>query len=533
MLSALFHSFLLVFLLAFSTLPASPAVSAPETSPAGQKLGTVAFANSCAPEVQESFERGVALLHSFSFAAGEKAFREALDRDPACAIATWGIATILIGNAFSLGPSPENAERAVAAIERGRAIGAKTQRERDYIEAIAAFYDRFAGRPQAARMRSLSDAFEALAARYQDDDETQIFSALYLTASQPLSDKTYARALQAAAILDGQFVKHPDHPGVAHYLIHAYDFPPIAQKGLPAALCYADIAPGAAHALHMPSHIFTRVGLWKESVETNARSAAAAKAENSIGQALHAMDYMVYADLQLARDADALATVKDARGLSGADIAAAYALAAIPARYAVEREQWRQAAALPDPAASKYPYVEALTLYARAIGAARSGAGAAAEKDAVQLAAIVEALRATNNGYWATEVEVQRGAAAAWIAFAGGKRDEALGLMRSAADSEDTSEKSGISPGRIVPARELLGDMLFESGRFDEALAAYQATLINDPKRFRSFYGAAQAAAAAGNRDKARYYFGRIVEIADAASDCPALAKARAYLAAN
>ena len=198
-----------------------------------------------APEAQESFERGVALLHSFAFAAGEKAFREALDRDPACAIATWGIATILIGNTFALGPSPENAERAVAAIERGRAIGAKSQRERDYIEAIAAFYDRFLERPQAARMRSLSDAFEALAARYKDDDETQIFSALYLTASQPLGDKTYARALKAAAILDAQFAKHPDHPGVAHYLIHAYDFPPIAQKGLPAALCYADIAPGA------------------------------------------------------------------------------------------------------------------------------------------------------------------------------------------------------------------------------------------------------------------------------------------------
>ena len=302
-------------------------------------------------------------------------------------------------------------------------------------------------------MRSLSDAFEALAARYKNDDEAQIFGALYLTASQALNDKTYARALKAAAILDAQFAKHPDHPGVAHYLIHAYDFPPIAQKGLPAALCYADIAPSAAHALHMPSHIFTRVGLWKESIETNARSAAAAKAENSVGQALHAMDYMVYADLQLARDADALAVVKDARDLSGTDIAAVYALAAIAPRYAVEREQWREAAALPDPAAGKYPYVEAITLYARAIGAARGGDPAAAEKDAVRLAAMAEALRAANNDYWATEVVAQRRAAAAWIAFAGGKRDEALDIMQSAADSEDASEKSGISPGRILPTR--------------------------------------------------------------------------------
>ena len=533
MRSALFLSFLLVFLLAFSTLAARPAVAAPEISAPGQKLGTVAFANSCAPEAQESFERGVALLHSFSFAAGEKAFREALDRDPACAIATWGIATILIGNAFSLGPSPENAERAVAAIERGRAIGVKTQRERDYIEAIAAFYDRFAERPQAARMRSLSDAFEALAVRYKDDDESQIFSALYLTASQPLSDKTYARALKAAAILDAQFVKHPDHPGVAHYLIHAYDFPPIAQKGLPAAFCYADIAPGASHALHMPSHIFTRVGLWKESVDTNVRSAAAAEAENSQGEALHAMDYMVYADLQLARDTDALAVVKDALGFSTPAVVSFYARAAIPARYAIERDQWREAATLADPTASKFPYTEAMTLFARAVGAARSGNPLAAEKDVARLATIADALKAANNDYWATEVEAQRRGAAGWIAFAGDKRDEALGLMRSAADLEDASEKSAISPGRIVPARELLGDMLFESGRFDEALAAYEATLVNDPKRFRSFHGAAQAAAAAGNRDKARYYFGRIVEMADAGSDRPALAKARAYLAAN
>jgi hypothetical protein len=533
MRGALFLSFLLVLSSPLGARAASPAAAASEAGPASQKLGTVAFANSCAPEAQESFERGVALLHSFSFTAGEKAFREALDRDPACAIATWGIATILIGNAFAVGPSPENAERAIAAIERGRAIGAKTQRERDYVEAIAAFYDHFAERPQASRMRSLSDAFEALAARYKDDDETQIFSALYLTSSQPLSDKTYARALKAAAILDAQFAKHPDHPGVAHYLIHAYDFPPLAQKGLPAALCYADIAPGAAHALHMPSHIFTRVGLWKESVETNTRSAAAAKAENSIGQALHAMDYMVYADLQLARDADALAVVKDALSLSGPDIASAYARAAIPARYAVERDQWEEAAALAYPSSSKLPYIDAMTSFARAVGAARTGNPLSASKDAVRLAASVDALKAANNDYWAAEVEAQHRAAAAWIAFAAGKRDEALGLMRAAADSEDASEKSGISPGRIVPTRELLGDMLFESGRFDEALAAYEATLVNDPKRFRSFYGAAQAAAAAGNRDKARYYFGRLVDLADAGSDRPALAKARAYLAAN
>ena len=533
MRGARFLSFMLVLLFPFGALTASHAAAAPMAGPANEKLGTVAFANSCSPEAQESFERGVALLHSFAFAAGEKAFREALDRDPACAIATWGIATILIGNTFALGPSPENAERAVAAIERGRAIGAKSQRERDYIEAIAAFYERFLERPQAARMRSLADAFEALAARYKNDDETQIFSALYLTASQPLSDKSYARALKAAAILDAQFAKHPDHPGVAHYLIHAYDFPPIAQKGLPAAFCYADIAPGASHALHMPSHIFTRVGLWKESIDTNARSAAAAKAENisGPGAACHGLHGLCRSAIGAGRRCPRRG--QGCARLLHSGMASSYARAAIPARYAVEREQWREAAALADPAASKFPYIEAMTLFARAVGAARSGNSTAAAKDVARLAAIVDALKAANNDYWAAEVEAQRRAAAAWIAFAGGEHDEALGLMRSAADIEDMSEKSGISPGRIVPARELLGDMLLESGRFDEALAAYEATLVNDPKRFRSFYGAAQAAAAAGNRDKARYYFSRIVEMTDSGSDRPALAKARAYLAAN
>jgi hypothetical protein len=209
-------AFLLTSLLAAATIAKAEGTVA---EPA--KLGTVAFANSCAPAPQDSFRRGVALLHSFWFAEGDKAFRGALDRDPGCAIAAWGIATILVGNTFTVGPSPVEAQRALEAIDRGRAIGAKTQRERDYVEAIAAYYDHFAERPNGARMRSLSDAFETLAARYADDDETQIFDALYLTASQSLADKSYARALKAASILEPQFAKHPDHPGVAHYLIHS------------------------------------------------------------------------------------------------------------------------------------------------------------------------------------------------------------------------------------------------------------------------------------------------------------------------
>jgi tetratricopeptide (TPR) repeat protein len=531
--AVMIRSTLAGFLL-LALLGAPPCARAHDEAAPPKKLGTVAFANSCAPQAQESFQRGVALLHSFAFVAGEQAFREALDRDPGCAIATWGIAAIRIGNTFApTGASPEDAQRALEAVERGRAIGAKTERERAYIEAVAAYYDHFAERLQRARIQALADAFHALAQRYGDDDEAQIYSALYLTASQSPADKSYARALKAAAILETQFARHPDHPGVAHYLIHSYDYPPIAQKGLPAALCYADIAPDASHAHHMPSHIFTRVGAWRESIDTNARSIEAAKAENNGSSALHAMDYAVYADLQLARDSDADAIVSEARSISTPAVVSIYARAAIPARYAVERDQWAEAAALPDPPESKYSYTEAMTLFARAVGAARSGNPGAAEKDVVRLAGIAAVLDAAKNDYWAGEVEVQRLGAAAWIAFATGKREEALALMRAAADKEDASEKGAISPGRILPARELLGDMLLESGRAEDALAAYEAALITDPKRLRSFYGAGQAAAASNNADKARYYFGRLVDMADPDSTRPEIAKARAYVAAK
>ena len=496
-----------------------------------KRLGTVAFANSCAPDAQESFERGVALLHSFAFIAGEQAFREALAHDPACAIATWGIATVLVGNTFAIGPIAEEAQRAFAAIERGRAIGAKTERERDYIEAIGAYYDHFGERlPRRAcsRWPTPSKLWPTATAT-----TTRRRSSARCT-SPPLSrlpTRAMRPAVKAAAILEAQFARHPDHPGVAHYLIHSYDYPPIAQKGLPAALCYADIAPDASHALHMPSHIFTRVGAWRELIDTNARSIASAMAENNLGSVLHAMDYTVYADLQLARDAAAEVVVKEAGNISTPAVVSLYARAAIPARYAVERGQWTEAAALDDPPDSKFPYTEAMTLFARAVGAARSGDPAAAEKDVVRLAAIAAALNAAKNDYWSGEVEVQRLGAAAWIAFAAGKRDEALGLMRAAADREAASEKSAISPGRILPARELLGDMLLESGSAEDALAAYEAALVNDPKRLRSLYGAGRAAAAAGSSDKARYYFSRIVDMADADSTRPEMIRAREYLA--
>ncbi|HWK82280.1 MAG TPA: hypothetical protein VNS61_00965 [Caldimonas sp.] len=497
-----------------------------------ERLGHVSFANSCSAAVQPSFERAVALLHSFWFRESEKAFRDVLDRDTSCAIATWGIATVLIGNTFATGPTPAQAQQAKEAIERGRAIGAKTERERLFIDAVAAYYEHYPEQPHRARMQSLSDVFEHVAARFPEDDEAQIFSALYLASTQDPSEQTFAVTLKAAAILEAQFKKHPDHPGVAHYLIHSYDYPPIAEKGLAAARRYAAIAPSAPHALHMPSHIFTRVGAWSDSADSNLQSANVAKAEKEFNNQLHAMDYMVYAYLQMGRDGDALRLVEEAPGVHGDDqiLSTPYALAAIPARYALERGEWSEAAHL-QPQQTRFRLTTAITYFARAIGAARSGAADAAEADVQELARIVDALNAAKNKYWATEVEVQRLGAAAWVAYARGDRQTALQLMQSAAALEDKSEKAAVSPGRLVPAHELLGDMLLESNRPGDALAEFERALVRDPNRFRSLYGAGLAAATAGKRDQARLYWSRLSDMAGSGELRPETRKARQWLA--
>jgi len=498
------------------------------------QLGKVDLQNSCSPAVQESFQRAVAMLHSFRYAETEKAFREVLAQDPSCAIATWGVAAILMANPLaSVGPPPQWAERAQAAIDQGRKIGARTQRERDYIEAVAAYYEDWANRPERTRQLNRARAFEALAARYPTDDEAQIFYALYLAATQSLADQTYKTYLTAAETLEKQFAKHPDHPGIAHYLIHSYDAPPIATQGLPAARRYASIAPAAPHALHMPSHIFTRVGAWAESAATNERAAVAAKQDRDADQQVHAMDYMTYAYLQLARDGDARRVIEETAAVTGfASHAGPYGQAAIPARYAIERGDWKQAVTL-EPRTSKFPYTAALTHFARALGAARSGDAVAAEKDVQELARIRDTLKAAKNEYWATEVEVSRLGAAAWTALALGKREEALGLMHSAADIEDKNEKHIVTPARIVPARELLGEMLLELKRPADALKEFEASHVREPERFRGYVGAAQAAAQSGDKAKAKRYFARLVELAGQGTARPELAQARAFLAAN
>jgi len=507
-----------------------------QAQPSTDKLGKVDFANSCSPAVQANFQRSVAMLHSFWYTEAEKSFREVLAQDPSCGVATWGIAAINMSNPLAgVGPSPEGAARAQAAIDQGRKIGAKTQRERDYIEAVAAYYEDFANRPERVRQANRAKAFEALAAKYPADDEAQVFYALYLAGTQSLADQTYATYLKSAGILEVQFAKHPDHPGIAHYLIHSYDAPPIAPKGLPAARRYAGIAPAAPHALHMPSHIFTRVGAWSESAATNERSAAAAKRDRDFDEQLHAMDYMVYAYLQLARDADARRVLEESGAASGATttrFAGPYAQAAMPARYAVERGDWKDAAAL-TPVPSHWAFTVAQTHFARALGAARSGNPTAAAKDVQELARLRDTLKAANSNYWANEVEVSRMSAAAWTALALGKPDEALTLMRAAADLEDKSEKHIVTPGRIVPARESLGEMLLEVKRPADALKEFEASQVREPERFRGYYGAAQAAARSGDKVKAKQYYVKLIAMVDPGTGRPEVAQARAFVAAN
>lgn len=508
-----------------------------ETEEGRGQLGKVQFANSCDAKVQPELQRAIAMLHSFWFNAGDKAFRHVLEHDPRCGIATFGIAALLMNNPLAgQGASPKAAETAMEAIAQGRRIGAGTQRERDYIEAVAAYYADFANRPERARQLARAQAFEALAARYPDDDEAQIFSALYTAGTQSQADQTYAAYLKAAGALEPLFARHPDHPGVAHYLIHSYDAPPIAARGLPAARKYAGIAPEAPHALHMPSHIFTRVGAWQDSVAGNRRSADAARRDGSLVDAFHAADYMVYAQLQLGQDQAArrvLAEFGSAEGAKLPQFAGPYAVVSMPARIALERSDWAAAARLPQHDTA-FAHTEAITTFSRALGAARSGDVPAAEREAARLETLHKSLTDARNTYWATEVELQRLSIAAWIAKAQGRPDDALRLMQAAADMEDRNEKHIVTPGRVLPARELLGDLLMELGQPAAALAAYEQSQQREPNRLRAYAAAAAAAERAGAKERAGAHHAKVLELTRAAdTSLPEIARAKQYLAAR
>jgi tetratricopeptide (TPR) repeat protein len=514
---------------------------------APERLGTVTFPTSCTPAVQQDFVRAVALLHSFWYAPAEVAFGRIAAADPGCAMAHWGMAMSLYHPIWAA-PSPDELARGRAAVEKARALGPKTEREAAYVAAIEAFFRDSDTKDHPTRRAAYQQAMEALHARFPKDDEAAIFYALSLLDPTPARDKTYANQYKAGEILNRVLPRQPLHPGVAHYLIHAFDYPKVAELALPAARSYAKIAESSPHALHMPSHIFVRLGLWDESIRANTDSAQTALAhvrktmpDGNAFDELHALDYLAYAYLQQGRDAEAQAVLGRVRAMKRLDqeqFAAAYALAAVPARLALERRRWTDAAALEvDPAWfpwSGFPYAEAITHFARAVGAARAGDVARAKEAAARLDAIHRQLVDSKTPYWPDQVEIQRRAAAAWIARAEKRDGEALTLMRSAADLEDSTDKAPVTPGAVLPARELLADLLAELGRPAEAAAAYEASLETAPSRLYALLGASTSAQAAGDRARAQAHYARVKELVGTReAQRPELVKLKAALKAN
>jgi tetratricopeptide (TPR) repeat protein len=441
-------------------------------------------------------------------------------------MADWGIALSRWGNPFAAGSrQPAQLQQGRDAVQAARAIGARTERERAYVEAVAQLFADFEKLDQRTRLLAYRDAMSALSARYPEDDEASIFYALALAASEEPTDKTYASRLKAGAILEKLFAKQPNHPGLAHYIIHSYDVPALADDALNAARRYSKIAPSAPHALHMPSHTFTRVGYWQDSIDTNVASAAAARRVGSTAEELHAMDYQTYAYLQTGQDAaakrllDSLGAVAgrfdiDAVGSAAPGSAGVFALSAIPARYALERRAWSEAAKLV-PSSSRFPYAEAMTYFARALGAAHVRDTETGRTAVEALVQIRDRLVQAKETYWGEQVEIQRQGAAAWLAWADGRPEEALAGMRAAADREDLTEKNAVTPGPIAPARELLGDMLLEMKQPQQALKEFEATLKKEPNRFRALHGAASAANMAGNTALARKYHVQLLKVCE------------------
>ena len=499
-----------------------------------EKLGRVLFKTSCSPEAHKQFERALAMLHSFFFPETVKAFAAIPQTDPSCAIAYWGLAVSIRPNPL-VGPfDAATLKRGLEAVEKGKAIGAKTQRERDWLAAIGEFYKDYDKVDQDTRTKNYEKAMEALVQKYPDDVEAKIFYALAL--NETFDHKSMANLEKAIKILVPLDKKYPDHPGITHYLIHSYDFPPIAPRGVPAANKYAKIAPSAPHAQHMPSHIYSMVGMWEASIASNLRAVAVAReyaARSSLDGTLagvpHAYDFMQYAYLQLGQDAKAKALIDESAGIKkivGPRIVG-MALAAVPARYVLERQDWQGAAQL-QPAGTGLPAGEAITHFARALGAARSSDVAAAQADVDKLKAQRVALQEAKQSYWAEQVEIQILAAQAWIAHGRNERAEALKFMRGAADLEDASEKHVAMENRLYPMRELLADMLMAQGDAGAALKEYEASLKNAPMRLRGFYGAAKAAEAVGDTTKAKEYFAKLARLTKGAdSERPELRETR------
>jgi hypothetical protein len=527
-------------------LAASPLAAAPAPRALGDlgKVGTVAFATSCDPALQPEFDRAVAMLHSFFYEEARRRFTAIAAKDPECAMAQWGIAMTYYPPIWT-SPSPADLAAGKAASERALAAREQNPRERQFIEAIAAFYSGenapaaeqqpgaascHAPGPVEHRDRAMRyrNAMENAYRSNPDDVEAAAFFALALLGTAPAADPELKNQKEAAAILEKWYATHRNHPGLVHYLIHSYDYPSLATKGLPAARAYAAIAPQVPHALHMPSHIFTRLGMWKESIASNQASAEAARAYSAKyhpGEAnfeeLHSLDYQMYGYLQTGQDEKARAVLAhlDEVGKTDAenDFVAAYAFGAIPARYALERRQWKEAAALvlkPRAFLEKLPFAEGHVAYARAVGAAKSGDLETARAAAARLKELSAASTDSRFKYFADQMEIQRDAALGLVAFAEGKKDEAILTLENAADREDRLGKHPVSPGAMFPVRELLAEALLDAGRPRQALEQFDASLAINPGRFNGIFGAARAAAAAGEKKRATQLYRDLLALA-------------------
>jgi len=534
-----------VAIVALLTVSSSMA-STPEDKPPSvgdlRKSGTVRLEITCTPEVTDDFQTALALLHSFFYEEARRRFEDVARRDPNCAMAWWG-AAITSYHPLWAPPTPAEMAEGIAAVEKAKAIGGKTDLERGLIAAVDAYF-RSADTPaeagplaqschgpraHGARAEAFKTALEKLHGDYPDNLEVTVFYTLALLSTALPADKSYKNQLMATAILEPLFERNPDHPGIPHYIIHAYDYPTLAARGLIAARQYDDIAPRVPHALHMPSHIYTRLGMWNDSIEANLASSAAARdytARLYGGAAwydeLHALDYLVFAYLQTAQDSKAGEILEYMRGLrkfQDPNFAAAYAVGAIPARYTLERRRWKDAAALPivhPEVVNPFPFAVAHTEFARAVGAARSRQPQRARKALARLAELREALKEAKFQWWINQIEIQRLAAAGWLAYAEKKPDEALRLLRESVALEESSGTHPVTPGQILPAREQLGDLLMELNRREEALVEYEKSLEAFPNRFNGYYGAARAAELAGQPDRARKHYADLLKMAGA-----------------
>ena len=528
------------FLVALVLFPSGAAARV--TDDYGGKLGTVHFSVSCNEPAQKLMERGVALMHSMTYTSARRVFEAASAADPKCAMAYWGQSMSLIHPLWSDPLSEAEFKRGKALVNEAKTRGERTERERAYIAALEAYYAPGWNRVETANLASFEKGWEKVYLQFPKDLEAACFYALAHMAMADPEDKTYAKQRRAGAIAEKVRAQVPDHPGAHHYIIHAYDYPVLAEKALPAARSYGKIAPEVPHALHMPTHIFTRLGFWQESITMNKRSAVAAL-KHPAGDAislhyLHALDYLAYAYLQRVEDQKAkqvLATLEALQGPLQPHTASAYTLAVVPARLALERQKWADAVSLVPRTPSSYPWdrypaMEAITHFARALGAARSG-DAQTARQALDILAALRERTAETSAYWAKQVEIQRLSAVAWLTYEEGKKEEALDIMRRAAEMEASTEKHPVTPGEVLPAGELLADMLLQMGRYKEAQAEYEATLERSANRFNSLYGAGRAAELAGDNKETRMYYQRLFDLAsEADTQRPRLQHARRFL---